>query len=93
MTVLRDRISYTKGKGQPVRFGSTELTPLSQTMSVRLPFWSFIWNRPVGYVFDDGQSSEEVAIVDVTLLIQLGMLAVTIAAFILTIIAGRIGQK
>ena len=63
------------------------VTPVSKTLTVKLPFWGFVWNRPVAILVDDGESTKEMAIVDVTLLAQIGLLVVGLTATIVGLLS------
>jgi hypothetical protein len=69
------------------------VTPVSKTLTVKLPFWGFVWNRPAAIVVDDGESTEEMAIVDVTLLAQIGLLAVGLAATIVGLMSNSARKR
>jgi hypothetical protein len=91
VTVLKNRVwfEYKTSEGQPVRHGRSVVTPISRVLAVRLPFWGFVWNRPVAVRVEDEQSTKELPIVDVTLLAQIGLLVIGLAAAALTFLAAR----
>lgn len=89
MAELKNYIQYTKSRGRSVQYGDQVLTPISQALTVRLPFWGYVWNRPVAIEIDDGESIEKIPIVDVTLMARIGLFGIGIAAGLLTIAASR----
>jgi hypothetical protein len=39
-------IELTTRTGEPYTVGTTVVTPQSQALIIRLPFFGFVWNRP-----------------------------------------------
>ena len=76
MTQLKDIVQWQTVSGDPVTVGDVTVTPQSQALTVRLPFGGFVWNRPVAVVVEQGgaHTVERLPVVDVTRLIQLGLL-------------------
>lgn len=93
MSALNQFLQYSTRTGEPIEHGETTVTPVSRVLSVRLPYWQFIWSRPVSVRVDDGTATSELAIVDITLLIQISMLAISLAAFILSLATRIIRSK
>lgn len=50
----------------PITVGDTSLTPQSRVLTVRLPFFGFVWNRPVAILVEKNGQTERIPIVDVT---------------------------
>jgi hypothetical protein len=65
--------------GEPVQRNGLTVTPLAQSLRVRLPFgpagWGFVWNRPAAVLVEQNGRVERLPIVDVTRLAQIGLLA------------------
>jgi hypothetical protein len=80
---MNDIVQYRKDRGQPRQHGNTVITPVNWVLTIKLPYWGIVWNRPVAVLVEDGDFTTEIAIVDVTLLAQLGMLLVGLAATII----------
>jgi len=80
MAKLSDVIQFRTTTGQPRLHGELMVTPVSRSLTVRLPYWGFVWNRPVAVFVEDGESTTEMAIVDVTLLAQIGLFTVGLTA-------------
>lgn len=91
MATLRSNFSfeYKTSEGQPVRHSRSLITPISRILKVRMLYWGFVWNRPVAIRVDDGESAVELPIIDVTLLAQIGLPAIGLAATALAYLAGR----
>ena len=89
MANLSKYVSYTSSKGQPIKYDGKVLTPVSQALTVQLPFWGWVWNRPTAIEIDDGQSIENIPIVDVTLMARIGLYGIGLAAGVLALMAGR----
>jgi hypothetical protein len=69
--------------GEPVTAGDIRVTPQSQALTIRWPFGGFVWNRPVAVLVEQGDESDRIPIVDVTLVAQVMLLALG-AVFALT---------
>jgi hypothetical protein len=76
MTRVKDIIQWQTISGNPVTMGDVSVTPQSQALTIRLPFGGFVWNRPVAVLVERGESHrvESIPVVDVTRIIQLGLL-------------------
>ena len=59
--------------GSPVEVGEYRLTPQSQSVSLRLPFGGFVYNRPVAVLVEKGENVERIPIVDVTRVVLMGL--------------------
>jgi len=95
MATLGDKFhfEYRTSEGQPVSHGQLLVTPISRVLAVRLPHLGFVWNRPVAVRVEDGRSTEELPIVDVTFLAEIGLYAVGLVAAILVFGAGLARQS
>lgn len=89
MAKFNEIIQYTVSEGQVVRRGDTSVTPVSRALTVRLPYWAFVWTRPVSIRVEDGQSTRELAIVDVTLLAQISVISVAFATSVVALLYRR----
>jgi hypothetical protein len=79
-----DEIVQLKGGvGQAVTVGDVTVTPLSQALVIRLPFGSFVWNRPTAILVDRIGGTERLPIVDVTRILVWGLFGIGLAAAIL----------
>jgi hypothetical protein len=76
------RFEWKNGSGQPVTAGGYTLTPQSQALVVSLPYFKWVWNRPVAVVVERGGESLRLPVVDVTRIVQLGLLALSAACWI-----------
>jgi hypothetical protein len=76
MSDLKDILQIKSAHGERIVIDDKAVTPLSKALVVRLPFGGFVWNRPVAIEVEKDQNIERIPIVDVTLLIQLGIIAI-----------------
>jgi hypothetical protein len=76
MTRVKDIVQWQTISGRPMTVGDVSVAPQSQALTVRLPWGGFVWNRPVAVLVERGESHhiERIPVVDVTRLIQLGLL-------------------
>ncbi|MGD2048559.1 MAG: hypothetical protein PVH03_03650 [Chloroflexota bacterium] len=87
---MKDILQIKSVRGGRVEFDDTAVTPISKALVLRLPFGGFVWNRPVGIEVEKDQNIERIPIIDVTLMVQLGLVAF---GTIITIIYWLIGRK
>jgi hypothetical protein len=81
--------SYSLSLGRPIVHGDLVVTPMSRVLAIRLLYWGFVWNRPVGVRIQDGESTRELAIVDMTRVAQIVLFSLGLAASILAMLMGR----
>lgn len=87
---LKDIFSLQTIDGEPVSIQGYEVTPQSQSITVRLPFVGFVWNRPlaVKVVADGGE--ERIPIVDATRVAQVAIYGIaTILGLAMWRVSGR----
>ena len=72
--------------GQPVQVGEQTVTPQARVLALRLPFWGFVWNRPVAVLVEENGRSQRIPIPDMTRMIL-------IAAGVVTAVAGLLASK
>ena len=93
MERLKEMIKWQMVTGQPVAVGGVILTPQSQALTVRWPNGGLVWNRPVAILIERDQHTERIPIVDVTRMVQVGLLgfglAFGIMAFVQTVLHRR----
>ena len=76
---LKDILQYQQTSSSPIVVNDITLTPQSRVLLVRLPRGAYVWHRPTAILVErDGQQVRH-AIIDLTRIIQLGLLAMTIA--------------
>ena len=93
MTALSKLVHYRAYAGQPVEIGDFVVTPISRALIIALPFYNLVWNRPVAVIVEQGDSRKKLPIVDVTLMVQIAMLATGLATAILTLLVSRAGRR
>ena len=77
MARLKDfTIQWQTVSGDSMTVGDVTVTPQSQALIVRWPFGGFVWNRPVAILVerDGSRIVERMRVIDVTRLVQLGLL-------------------
>jgi hypothetical protein len=79
MKKLTDIIEWQTASGNPVTVGDVTLTPQSQALTVRWPSGGLVWNRPVAVLVEREGGTERIPIVDVTRVVQLGLLSFSLA--------------
>jgi hypothetical protein len=78
--------------GESVTVGDVTVTPQSQARILRWPWVGWVWNRPIAVLVERGGQSERIPIVDVTRLVQVGLLGLGLAFFIVAL-ARSAGKK
>jgi hypothetical protein len=82
MNPNRQRFEWKNSSGQPVTAGGYTLTPQSQALVVRLPYFNWVWNRPVAVLVECGGESQRLPVVDVTRIAQLSLIVISAACWI-----------
>lgn len=72
--------------GQPMQVGEQKVTPQTRVAVLRLPFWGFVWNRPVAVLVEENGRSQRILVPDMTRMIL-------IAAGVVTAIAALLASK
>ena len=78
MTRQREMVSRQTPWGEEVIVGDVTLTPQSKALVIHAPFGGLVWNRPVAVLVERGERTERIPIVDVTRIVQLGLLALSV---------------
>ncbi len=78
MTRLREMVSWQTTWGEEVIVGDVTVTPQSKALVIHAPFGGLVWNRPVAILVERGERTERIPIVDVTRIVQLGLLALSV---------------
>ena len=76
-------------RGAPLRVGARTVTPVSWSLRLSLPAGGVVWTRPVAVVVEEGGTTEEIPIVDVTLIARLALLGAAGAFTVAGWLAGR----
>ena len=89
MKRLKDIIYGQTTSGDRLTIGEVSITPQSQALIVRFPFGGWVWNRPSALVVEQGGQTKRMPIVDVTRMVQLGVVGLgllfSLVSFILMI--------
>jgi hypothetical protein len=78
MVSLRNFIRLETQTGEPLTVGDTTITPQLQALIIRLPFFGFVWNRPIGVIVDRDGQTQRLPIVDVTRYITWSLAGLTL---------------
>ncbi len=70
--------------GTPLIAGEATLTPQSHALIVRWPSGGFIWNRPVAILVERGAQAQRIPIRDLTRIVQLGLLGLSVVCIIVS---------
>jgi hypothetical protein len=71
--------------GDPVKAGDIIVTPQSEAISLRWPYGGLVWNRPVAVLVEKGAQTERIPIVDVTRVVQVELLGLSVILSIITL--------
>jgi hypothetical protein len=74
MVTLTKYIKYQSISGDSVTSGDTVVTPISSALSISLPFFGFVWNRPSALIVESKDGTQKMPIIDLTRVAQLGLL-------------------
>ena len=84
MARLGNFIEWRTDSGSPVSVGDVMVTPQSQALIVHWPNGGFVWNRPVAVLVERGHEQECMRILDVTRILQVGLIVFSILLGIFT---------
>ncbi len=79
MIHFRELLQVQTATSPSVTVGDITVTPQLQAIIVRLPHGHFIWSRPTGIVVEQHGLVKHLPIVDVTRILQLGLLGFCLA--------------
>jgi hypothetical protein len=65
--------------GDKITMGDVTITPQSQALILRWRFGGWVWNRPVAVLVERGEQVKRIPIVDVTRVVQVGLLGLSLA--------------
>ncbi len=71
-------VQWQTKSGDKITIGNVNVTPQSQALIIRWPYGGWVWNRPTGVVVEQGERVERFPIVDITRLIQLIFLGISL---------------
>ncbi|HHX66365.1 MAG TPA: hypothetical protein GX702_15925 [Chloroflexi bacterium] len=80
-------LDWERARGESVTHGDVRITPEARVLTLRLPWGGVVWNRPTAVMVEQSGSIRRVPIVDVTLLLQVGLLVV---GMMLPLMVGRL---
>lgn len=85
MERLEEMLKWQTVSGDKITIGDVTVTPQSQALTIRWPNGGFVWNRPAAVLVERGEQKERVPIVDVTRIVQLGLLGLSLVFIMMTI--------
>jgi hypothetical protein len=80
MTRLANWIEWRTITGAPVVAGEYTVRPQTQMLVIRPPSGGLVWSRPVAVLAEHAGHTRRIRIVDVTRVVQLGMLIAGLGA-------------
>jgi hypothetical protein len=78
MARLKEILRWQTISGDKVTSGDVTVTPQSQALIIRWPHGGLVWNRPVAILVERAEQTERFPIVDVTRIVQLGLLGLSL---------------
>lgn len=75
---FKDVFQWQRISGQPLAVNGLTITPQSRALTIRLPFGGFVWHRPTSVVVEQNGQVKRLPIVDVTRMLQLGLLVTSV---------------
>ena len=93
MNPSKNVLQWQNSSGQPVAAGDYTVTPYSQALVVRWPFGGWCRIRPVAVVVESLGEIQRIPIVDVTRLVQLSLITISVACWIGFLFFGRHRRK
>ena len=74
--------------GKTITKGEITVTPEAQSLIVKLPFWGFVWHRPVALVVEKDGRQERIPIFDATRAAVWGMVVIGTAVSLMVMFTG-----
>ena len=78
MAQFKEIFRWQTISGDKVTIGDVSVTPQSQALIIRWPHGGLVWNRPVAILVERDEQTERIPIVDVTRMVQLGLLGLSL---------------
>jgi hypothetical protein len=89
MATWKPFVELKTSTGIPIKRRNMTITPQAQALVVRLPYYGFVWNRPVAMLVEMDGRRERFPILDVTRVAVLAMVgagvALSLGAFLIRI--------
>lgn len=79
MSTLKEVFQWQTLAGDKVTVGGITVTPKSQALTIRWPNGGLVWNRPTAILVERDGQPEQIPIVDVTRLTQVGLLGLALS--------------
>jgi len=83
---LKELLQWQEVAGQPMVVNDITLIPQSQVLIVRLPQGAYVWQRPTTVLVKQGEQVRQMPIVDITRLLQLGLLGFSMLMIIVRVV-------
>ncbi len=86
---MRDLIHWETQSSTPVEVDNKTITPQTKSLSVRLPYVGFVWNRPSGVLIEENGRVDYQPINDVTRTALIAFFAITLIVSLLAFLGRR----
>ncbi len=86
---MQDLIMWETQSSTPIQVDNMTITPQTKSLSVRLPYGGFVWNRPSGVLIEENGRTEYQPIVDVTRTAVIALFAITLFVSLLAFLGRR----
>jgi len=78
MAVLKPFVQWKTSSGRPIVVGDSTIIPQAQAIVFKLPYFGFVWNRPVAILVERDGQRQRFPIFDVTRAAILVLSAITL---------------
>ena len=78
MQLFKQAIQWQTNLGDKITIGDITVTPQSQALIIRWPYGGWVWNRLAAVVVEQGDRVERFPVVDITRLVQLTLLGMSL---------------
>lgn len=78
MRSVMEMLGAREASAEPVTVDGITVTPRSRALVLRLPRGGLVWNRPTAVLIEQDGQARRVPIVDVTRILQVGLLGVAV---------------
>ena len=85
---LKEVMQWQTTSCDKLTIGVISITPQSRALILRWPFGGWVWNRPWAIVVEQGGQTKRIPIVDVTRMVQIGLVGLGLLFSLVSFILG-----
>ena len=83
MATWKPFVQWKTNSGNPIVIHDNTITPQAKALIIKLPFFGFVWNRPVAILVEKNGQQQRLPIIDVT---RMALLVLTGAGLTISLV-------